>query len=101
MGAGQVEVFGLDQAILNCCVPGSAAHPGNATFTHVAEQVLAWVEPLARAAAEDQPTVDPARRKLTDIGRYRFRRDGEYHAFQPLVIRALQKAAQTGSREDY
>src|SRR5581483_1612584 len=49
---------------------------------------------------EKQP-VSESPRKLTDIGRYRFRRDGEYHAFQPLVVRALQKAALTGSREDY
>ncbi|HLZ56314.1 MAG TPA: glutamate synthase-related protein, partial [Ktedonosporobacter sp.] len=41
------------------------------------------------------------RRKLTDLGRYRFRRDAEYHAYNPLVIRALQKAAQTGAVEDY
>jgi glutamate synthase domain-containing protein 2/glutamate synthase domain-containing protein 1/glutamate synthase domain-containing protein 3 len=41
------------------------------------------------------------RRKLTDIGNYRFRRDGEYHAYNPLLVRALQKAAQSGDMEDY
>ena len=25
----------------------------------------------------------------------------EYHAFNPLIVRALQKAAQSGSQEDY
>src|SRR2546421_4293893 len=41
------------------------------------------------------------RRKLTDIGRFRFRRDGEYHAYNPFIIRALQKAAQSGEMADY
>jgi glutamate synthase (NADPH/NADH) large chain/glutamate synthase (ferredoxin) len=38
---------------------------------------------------------------LVDIGLYRFRRDGEYHAYNPLLVRTLQKAAQSGDREDY
>ncbi len=105
IGAGLFEIFGLDQTLLARCFTGSAAHPGNVGFTQIAEQVLAWIEPLAaRAASESVPERQPAgesRRKLSDIGRYRFRRDGEYHAFQPLVVRALQKAALTGSREDY
>ena len=103
IGAGLCEIFGLDRAVLDRCFPGSAAHPGTLTFTAIAEQVLADVELLAIQAASATNVGDEAisRRKLTDIGRYRFRRDGEYHAYQPLVIRALQKAAATGLREDY
>ncbi len=102
IGAGLFEIFGLDQELLDHCFPGSAAHSGKISFTQVAEQVLAWVEPLVQASATGElQAAGESRRKLTDIGRYRFRRDGEYHAFQPLVIRALQKAAQTGSRADY
>jgi glutamate synthase domain-containing protein 2/glutamate synthase domain-containing protein 1/glutamate synthase domain-containing protein 3 len=104
IAAGLFEIFGLDQTVLNRCFAGSAAHPGNVTFIQIAEQVLAWVEPLARQVLEmpvERPQAGESRRKLTDIGRYRFRRDGEYHAFQPLVVRALQKAARSGSREDY
>src|SRR5262249_3488648 len=107
IGAGLFEIFGLEQEMLDRCFPGSASHPGKVSFTQVAEQVLAWIEPLvaqaaaAEAAGEKSPSASEGRRKLTDIGRYRFRRDGEYHAYQPLVIRALQKAAKTGAREDY
>jgi glutamate synthase (NADPH/NADH) large chain/glutamate synthase (ferredoxin) len=106
IGAGLFEIFGLDQALLDRCFPGSASHPGTVSFTQIAEQVLAWIEPLVTQAAADAAAgktgpLNESRRKLTDIGRYRFRRDGEYHAYQPLVIRALQKAARTGSREDY
>jgi glutamate synthase domain-containing protein 2/glutamate synthase domain-containing protein 1/glutamate synthase domain-containing protein 3 len=104
IGAGLFEIFGLDRELLARCFPGSAAQPGNVSATHIASQVLTWIEPLAAKAAaeaESQSTASESRRKLSDIGRYRFRRDGEYHAFQPLVIRALQKAALTGTREDY
>ncbi|MGH2506903.1 MAG: glutamate synthase large subunit, partial [Ktedonobacteraceae bacterium] len=102
IGAGLFEIFGLDQALLDRCFPGSAAHPGHVTFTSIAEQVLTELEPLvleAETSVEGQAF--DSRRKLTDIGRYRFRRDGEYHAYQPLIVRALQKAATTGSRDDY
>ncbi|HEX7734736.1 MAG TPA: glutamate synthase large subunit [Ktedonobacteraceae bacterium] len=107
IGAGLFEIFGLDRDLLERCFPASAAHPGTVGFVQVAEQVLTWIEPLvAQAAAEATAGEKSApssevRRKLTDIGRYRFRRDGEYHAYQPLIIRALQKAARTGSSEDY
>ncbi len=106
IGAGLFEIFGLDRSMLERCFPGSAAHPGSVGFTQIAEQVLSWVEPLAAKATilanSDLPSTEAAsRRKLSDIGRYRFRRDGEYHAYQPLVIRALQKAAATGDPEDY
>ncbi|MGB8343903.1 MAG: glutamate synthase-related protein, partial [Ktedonobacteraceae bacterium] len=36
-----------------------------------------------------------------DMGRYRFRRDAEYHAFNPVLVRALQQAARSGDVEDY
>ncbi|HEY0755597.1 MAG TPA: glutamate synthase large subunit [Ktedonobacteraceae bacterium] len=107
IGAGLFEIFGLDQELLARCFPGSAAHPGTVGFKQITAQMLAWLEPLAAqasaeaAAGEKSGPLSESRRKLTDIGRYRFRRDGEYHAFQPLVIRALQKAARTGSSEDY
>lgn len=102
IGAGLFEVFGLDQALMDRYFPSAAAHPGNVTLLSIAEQVVANVEALVlaeRTSGEEQ-TFD-SRRKLTDIGRYRFRRDGEYHAYQPLIVRALQQAARTGSHEDY
>src|SRR5439155_12059020 len=32
---------------------------------------------------------------------YRYRRDGEYHAFNPEVWRNLHKAVESGDRDDY
>ncbi|HLZ62081.1 MAG TPA: glutamate synthase central domain-containing protein, partial [Ktedonosporobacter sp.] len=102
IGAGQFEVIGLHPSFVERCFAGSAMHPGNVTSTHIAEAVIKRCETLAQeqesAGANE---ANNRRRKLTDLGRYRFRRDAEYHAYNPLVIRALQKAAQTGAVEDY
>ena len=116
IGAGQFEIFGLDPALIQrCFVAGSSAqiaHPGKIGFTQIAGQVIERLsrykpQPLqgepATAAAEESRAVTEInrRRKLTDIGYYRFRRDGEYHAYNPLIIRALQRAAQSGDTTDY
>ena len=38
---------------------------------------------------------------LTDHGRVRFRKSGEFHAYNPLAVRAAQKAAQTGDEQEW
>ncbi len=100
IGAGQFEVIGLDPAFVERCFAGSAAHPGNITYTHVAVQTIKHCQKLLEAQSAT-PDASGRRRKLTDIGQYRFRRDAEYHAYNPLIVRALQKAAQNGEKDDY
>ncbi|GAC1398393.1 MAG: glutamate synthase large subunit [Ktedonobacteraceae bacterium] len=97
IGAGQFEVVGLESGFVNRCFTGSAAHAGNISLPLVASQIIAQVQ----AAQEKASDTSGRRRKLTDLGRYRFRRDAEYHAYNPLIVRALQKAALSGSRDDY
>ena len=99
IGASQYEVIGLHPAFTERCFAGSAAHPGTITYATVAEQIIKHSQ-LLQQSAEGQE-VAGRKRKLTDLGRYRFRRDAEYHAYNPLIIRALQKAAQTGKMDDY
>ncbi len=117
IGGGQFEIFGLHPDLVRRCFAGSdtvAAHPGKINFTQIAGQVIERVDRIKSqfpqigqegmaAASEEKPVVTEInrRRKLIDIGRYRFRRDGEYHAYNPLIIRALQKAAQSGEMADY
>jgi len=111
-GAGQFEIFGLDPQLIQRCFAVSSSqtiHPGKVSFTQVAGQVIERVSrnrsqgEQATAAAEQKSGITELnrRRKLADIGYYRFRRDGEYHAYNPVIIRALQKAAQSGDRADY
>lgn len=102
IGAGQFEVVGLAGEIVERCFAGSAYTTGVMTFAGFADQLIQQAE--KQVQDETQASANPVanrRRKLADQGRFRFRRDAEYHAFNPLIVRALQKAAQSGSQEDY
>ena len=99
IGAGQFEILGLSHEFSERCFSGSAAHAGKITFTLVAEQLIKQAAALQPDQAAAEPTA--RKRKLADLGRFRFRRDAEYHAFNPLIVRALQKASQSGAMEDY
>ena len=116
IGGGQFEIMGLHSDVVRRCFSGSdivAAHPGKVDFKHIAGQVIERVNRMkwqssqivheAAAPSEKKSVVTEInrRRKLMDIGRFRFRRDGEYHAYNPFIIRALQKAAQSGEMADY
>ncbi|MEO8970496.1 MAG: glutamate synthase large subunit, partial [Ktedonobacteraceae bacterium] len=103
IGASQFEVVGLEPRLIERCFTGSAARPGNVTLTKIAQQVIERCSTIQKSVEDEQQLAAPntRRRKLNDIGSYRFRRDAEYHAFNPLLVRALQKAAQSGTREDY
>ncbi|MBE3559260.1 MAG: glutamate synthase large subunit [Ktedonobacteraceae bacterium] len=101
VGAGQFEVIGLDPQFVERCFAGSPMHPGRVTLAHIAEQLIQQCQASQQEQANGTGAASARRRKLHDAGRYRFRRDAEYHAFNPFVIRALQKAAQSGSKEDY
>lgn len=100
VGAGQFEILGLTSEFVERCFSGSALRPGKVSSRTIAEQVVKYNQLLrdAQSAAEANPKL---RRKLADTGRFRFRRDAEYHAYNPLLVRALQKAAQSGTKEDY
>ncbi|OLE08269.1 MAG: glutamate synthase subunit alpha [Ktedonobacter sp. 13_1_20CM_4_53_11] len=102
IGAGQFEIAGLDKAVLNRCFTGFSAHPGSVGFTQVAQQVIERCQGLEQPAERQEDSAASGRRnKLRDSGRYRFRRDAEYHAFNPLLVKTLQKAALSGESEDY
>jgi glutamate synthase domain-containing protein 2/glutamate synthase domain-containing protein 1/glutamate synthase domain-containing protein 3 len=113
IGAGQFEVVGLDPHLVQRCFAIAGAQPaysGKVTLIQLAAQVIERCQALqaeweqAANSAQEQRVGSEShgrRRKLIDIGYYRFRRDGEYHAYNPFLVRALQKAAQSGNMEDY
>ncbi|HTI14955.1 MAG TPA: glutamate synthase large subunit [Dictyobacter sp.] len=101
VGAGQFEILGLAPEFAERCFEGSTVVPGDVTYAHIAESLLKQSEVVQQGATVETNSPANRRRKLADLGRYRFRRDAEYHAYNPLIIRALQKAAQSGAKEDY
>jgi glutamate synthase (ferredoxin) len=82
-GAEVIEALGLGAEVMELCFPAVPSRIGGAD--------LADLERLARTRPEAMP----------DHGRVRFRKAGEHHAYNPLAVRAAQKASQTGDREAY
>ena len=82
-GAEVLEALGLGAEVMELCFPAVPSRIGGAD--------LADLERLARTRPEAMP----------DHGRMRFRKAGEHHAYNPLAVRAAQKAAQTGDPEAY
>src|SRR6266576_7172903 len=77
-GAEVLEALGLGTEVIEMCFPAVPSRVGGAD--------LEDIERISRG--RPQP--------LADHGRVRFRKAGEHHAYNPLAVRAAQKAAQTG-----
>ena len=82
-GGEVIEALGLGAEVMELCFPAVPSRIGGAD--------LADLERMART----RPAI------LPDHGRVRFRKAGEHHAYNPLAVRAAQKAAQTGDQEAY
>jgi len=96
-GAQIFEVIGLADAVIARCFTGVPARLGGFGFHKLASDVL---EHHDAAFANRLPLV-ASRSTLAHPGFYKFKKDGEYHAFAPTVVHALQKAASGGSYDDY
>ena len=95
-GAQIYEALGLGAEVMARCLPGVPSRIGGADFADLEARLRAW----HREAWE--PSQEPSGRDaLTDHGRVRFRKAGEFHAYNPLAVRAAQKAAQLGDEEQY
>lgn len=92
-GAQIFEIVGLNEDLVARCFPGTPSRIRGIGLAEIAEDVL------ARHATAFAPITGKPR--LPDTGLYRFRKDGEYHAYNPFVVRALQKAASSGQYADY
>ncbi|HEY7355609.1 MAG TPA: glutamate synthase-related protein, partial [Ktedonobacterales bacterium] len=119
LGAQLFECLGVDAELVERYFPGTPAALGGLSLgdlhrqaqAHRAEAdrlaALRAAMPAEGQASPDQSLPDGERRsgslrpRLADRGYVRFRRDGEYHAANPQVVKALQKAIETGEQSDY
>jgi glutamate synthase (ferredoxin) len=90
-GAQIFEAIGIDQALIDRVFSGTPSRLGGVTLAEIGEDVLrrhreAFGEPVA---------------KLPDPGFARFRKEGEAHAFNPTVAKALQAAATNNNVVDF
>ncbi len=105
LGAQLFECIGVTSALIDRYFPGTPTALGGLTLADLARQ-LREQRDTAQRLAQPTPVAEgaPARieqPRLADRGYVRFRRNGEYHATNPQVVRALQQAAQSGDPADY
>ncbi len=85
-GAQIFEIVGLDDALIAQYFPGTPSRIAGIGLTELAVEVL----DRHRAAFSVPP------QPLAEAGLVRFRRDGEYHAFNPYVVKAMHRAIRNG-----
>jgi glutamate synthase (NADPH/NADH) large chain/glutamate synthase (ferredoxin) len=86
-GAQIFEALGLADEVVDLCLAGTASRIGGIGLAEITADLL---ERHAVAFG------GKGRTALPDYGFIRYRREGEYHGFNPPVVRALQRAAETG-----
>ncbi len=91
-GAQIFEAIGLSNEVIDTCFTGTVSRIGGIGFAHVAKDMLEFHSSAYGANGNSQ--LDPG-------GFYRFRRDGEQHAFSPAVMDALHESVHSGLMEDY
>jgi len=81
-GSQLFEILGLDRSLTERYFPGAAVHPGAVDLQSLGELAL-----RRHAQAFNAPAA-----LLEYPGLHGYRRDGEYHATNPVVVRGLQKS---------
>ncbi len=89
-GAQLFEIVGMHEEVVALCFKGTVSRISGANFEDFEQDQ----KRLARAA------FNPLR-PIPTGGLLKFIHGGEYHAYNPDVVQALQKAVQTGSYEAY
>jgi glutamate synthase domain-containing protein 2/glutamate synthase domain-containing protein 1/glutamate synthase domain-containing protein 3 len=84
-GGQQFEILGLDSSVVDRFFPGTPSPLGGLTLRDLAVQIL-------NRQANGVPAFP---------GFHTYRRDGEYHANNPVVVRQLHRAAGSQSEEAY
>ena len=92
-GAQIFEAIGLSTAVVNRYFSGTAGRVEGAGIEEIAEEAL-----RRHRKAFPSRHIEDAEKALDAGGMYQWRRDGEYHLFNPKTIHMLQKAVRT---EDY
>ncbi len=91
-GAQIFEAIGVGRELLDLAFTGLVSRVGGIGLEELAEDVLRRHE--IAFSGEEPPGLD-------DGSFYRFRREGEYHAFNPDVIKAAHRYGESGAWDDY
>ncbi|WP_394176764.1 glutamate synthase large subunit [Thalassotalea litorea] len=88
--SGLYEVIGLNKSIMDLCFPGIPSRLQGADFSDIQQDNIN----LARRAWLPH-------QKVSHGGLLKYVHDGEYHCFNPDVVKSLQDSVQSGNYDDY
>ena len=92
-GAQIFEALGVNATVIDKCFTGTTSRLSGIGFTEIAAETL-YFHTKAFSGSEDDASLEEA-------GYFRFRRNGEFHAFNPTVFKSLHKFVKAGKSEDY
>ncbi len=92
-GAQIFEAIGINASVIDRCFVGTPSRLSGIGFEHIAAETLHFHTKAFEGT--------DSRQSLQEAGYFRFRRNGEFHAFNPTVFKALHKFVKSGEAEDY
>ena len=92
-GAQIFEALGINATVIDKCFTGTTSRLSGIGFGEIAAETLHF---HTKAFSEIDDDVS-----LEEAGYFRFRRNGEFHAFNPTMFKALHKFVKGGESEDY
>jgi glutamate synthase domain-containing protein 2/glutamate synthase domain-containing protein 1/glutamate synthase domain-containing protein 3/aryl carrier-like protein len=95
-GAQIFETIGLSTDLVNKYFQGTSSRCEGSDIDRIAEESL-----IRHRQAFPDRHIEVEDRALESGGMYQWRKDGEFHLFNPETIHLLQKAARTGSYDVY
>jgi glutamate synthase (NADPH/NADH) large chain/glutamate synthase (ferredoxin) len=91
-GAQIFEAIGLAREVVDRYFTDTPSPVGGIGLEQIAEDVL---HRHVEAFGDGSPA------RLNDYGLFRYRRDGEYHAFNPQIVKTLHQAMKSGDYKSY
>jgi glutamate synthase (NADPH/NADH) large chain len=100
-GAQIFEAVGLGGAVIEKCFSGTVSRIAGAGFPELEAEALFHYRSALEADAKCGERPSPADYLLPGDGQYRWRKNGERHAWNPDTIHLLQWAARTGDYQKF
>ncbi|CAI8014595.1 Ferredoxin-dependent glutamate synthase 1 [Geodia barretti] len=92
-GAQIFEALGINATVIDKCFTGTTSRLSGIGFAEIAAETLHFHTKAFSGSEGDT--------SLEEAGYFRFRRNGEFHAYNPTVFKSLHRFVKDGKPEDY